>query len=95
MASASNQLLGQLAQSITANTKIIQDFLNSKNVEFSFAEDAAITFPDATERVLDARRKLVEDTQTLHDLALSPTEQLAQYSASVGLPMGLTIVRVC
>ncbi|KAI9727413.1 MAG: hypothetical protein M1834_008419 [Cirrosporium novae-zelandiae] len=74
---ASTPSIDDLADQISASTKIISNFLKSNNLpQLSFDKNAPLEFPHAPEDILAARRNLREATKTLYDLATGPSEHL-------------------
>ena len=69
----------ELGERITANSKLIADWLINKNAKaLSFEQDAEEEFPSTAGNVEieAARMAILDDTSTVHDLLLGPGEHL-------------------
>ncbi|KAK6541923.1 hypothetical protein TWF694_007698 [Orbilia ellipsospora] len=73
--------LSELAATISANAKIVEDYLESKGLPYpSFAADGPSNFPipqtPETEEIHDARQALLTASKHIYDLATGPNEYL-------------------
>ena len=84
--SSTNQSLTQIAESILANTKTIENFFASSNLpELSFSARGPKDFPVGVEHteIHNARDALIDATKELRDLLIGPTDMLRWMSVNV------------
>lgn len=79
----------QLADTISHSSKIITDYLVSKNItEPSFDEDGltALQISPVDSQAYAARATLIAATKQLHDLAVGPKESIRHLAWDVNIP---------
>ena len=88
MATSTSPLL-DLAAEISEAARVVNSFLvDNDHAQPSFAADAPPEFPASAPRdVADARRKLIEASRTMYDMACWPNDHIRNLSHSVDIPL--------
>lgn len=91
------QDLTKLAAELSAQAKVIQDYLEANKLSgLSLDKDALIDAPfDPTNlEIQGARAALIKTSKLIHDLALGPKELMLEHSTNVLFPQYFLCQRV-